>query len=94
MEQRQAMLEDLSEEAFLAWRHHPVTRAVRLFLTDYGESIERRMLGQWRAGTITLAQEHEARGRAALAAEMAELKWAAMRAFYGDAPERKEESDE
>ncbi|MFW7267797.1 hypothetical protein ACMAUO_07470 [Gluconacetobacter sp. Hr-1-5] len=93
MEQRQAMLEDLSEEAFRAWRHHPVTRAVRLFLTDYGESIEQRMLGQWRAGTITLAQEHEARGRAALAAEMAELQWAAMRAFYGVGAEEKEGGD-
>ncbi|GBQ26804.1 hypothetical protein AA12717_2476 [Gluconacetobacter sacchari DSM 12717] len=93
MEQRQAMLEDLSEEAFRAWRHHPVTRAVRLFLTDYGASIEQRMLGRWRAGTITLAQEHEARGRAALAAEMAELQWAAMRAFYGEGTEETEGRD-
>lgn len=65
------------------WRHHPVTRAVLLFLMDYRDSVAQRMLEQWRAGTIVLAQEHEARGRAAVAAEIAELRWEAMMAFYG-----------
>ncbi|ACI52297.1 hypothetical protein Gdia_2554 [Gluconacetobacter diazotrophicus PA1 5] len=45
--------------------------------------MEQRMLGQWRAGTATLAQEHEARGRAAVAGEIAALQWAEMAAFYG-----------
>ncbi|MBB2156850.1 hypothetical protein HLH33_11095 [Gluconacetobacter diazotrophicus] len=53
------------------------------FLEDYRDSVEQRMLGQWRAGTATLAQEHEARGRAAVAGEIAALQWAEMAAFYG-----------
>ncbi|ACI52209.1 conserved hypothetical protein [Gluconacetobacter diazotrophicus PA1 5] len=53
-----------------------------LFLGDYRDEIEQQMLAQWRAGTVTLAQEHEARGRAAVAGEIADLQWDAIKNFY------------
>jgi hypothetical protein len=57
---------------------------VLLFLEDYRDSVEQRVLTQWRGGTSDLAREHEARGRAAVAGEIAQLQWAAMTAFYGE----------
>ncbi|WP_231854157.1 co-chaperone GroES [Gluconacetobacter diazotrophicus] len=48
---RLEVLGDLGEDSFRAWRHHPVSRAVLRFLEDYRDSVEQRMLGQWRAGT-------------------------------------------
>ena len=83
LKDRQARLADLSAADFQAWRHHPVSQAVLRFLADYRDEIECRVLEQWRSGALKLADEHEARGRAAIAAEMADITLPVLWGFYG-----------
>jgi hypothetical protein len=53
------------------------------YLLDYRDEIEDRVLAGWRAGEVRLVEEQEARGRAAAAAEAAQVELAHIRQFYG-----------
>ena len=81
-------LEELTAEQWALWRHHPVSALVLAFLRDRAGTLEREMLGRWKAGQCRLSDEMEARGRVMELQEVADLSLDAMRTFYGvGAPE-------
>ena len=84
---RQTLLRDLATSQFQAWRHHPVSRAVLQFLEDYRDSLRLAALDAFEGGELTAMQEHEARGRMLMCAEIVGLHWENVLLFYGIVPE-------
>lgn len=69
-------------EDFQQWRHHPVSKVVLQFLRDYREAMHRELLERWTANSLTLADEHEMRGRSNTLQEFAEIQFESMLNFY------------
>lgn len=83
VESRRAALADLRAGEFLAWRHHPVSRAVLAYLADYRDSLARDAFQAFLTASLVPAQEGEARGRYLFADDMVNLQWASVLRFYG-----------
>jgi hypothetical protein len=82
---------DIDDDAFNAWKHHPVTKVYLRFLSDYEEAVRREI-----AQIIVMGAEAPPqfdlgilKGRCLAAREMATLSHGHIAAFY--APPYKEE---
>lgn len=79
---RHALLRDLSQQAFQAWRHHPVSRLVLLYLADYRDRLDLLALEAFRGGALVALQEGEMRGRVLTLDELVRLEWPSVCEFY------------
>ena len=82
-----------TQQQYAAWLHHPMTKFVMQYLGDFAEALELGVQKGWKAGTLELATEKEARGRVLVIDEITTLKWDAIMKFYGIEPEPTEEED-
>jgi hypothetical protein len=87
-DQSPAQVEDLEvlgmkESDFNAWKHHPITKAFRQYLSDYREALLKDHLARWEAGAID-STDQEARGRAISLKEMAAIEFQHIALFYQD----------
>ena len=78
----QSALNQISAEDYAMWRHHPVSKIVIQYITDFAAVLEREALDRWRSGSLRFTDEQEMRGRVLTCKELAELPFEAIKAFY------------
>jgi hypothetical protein len=88
-----AALQGITEQDYLLWRHHPVTRLLLSYLRDYRADLVLAAQERWLAGELALATEHEMKGRVNSLAELADLPFAAIATFYRQLAQAEEEQD-
>ena len=86
-------LQEITEQDFLDWRHHPVTRVYRRFLSDYRDALRRDHNQRWELNPVvdvalSAAHEAEARGRVLTLGEMFDLQHAHVVSFYQSEEEK------
>ena len=69
------------QDQFQDWLRHPVTRVFRQYLRDYREALRGNHLQRWEQGGPDPA---DALGRVLTLAEVADLEFADMLAFYAE----------
>ena len=78
-----ALLAELNPQQWALWRQHPVSKVLLRDLGDYGRELRRRVLEDWEAGRLTLAEEQERRGRLGCLSDVLGLSLDDVREFYG-----------
>ena len=86
-----AEINGITEADWQHWRNSPATKALRKFLTDYGDQLTADHVERWLGGADDAAAENEARGRIAAVREMEDLSFKDMQDFYFG-PEQKAET--
>lgn len=77
-----AALQDLSRHEWASWRHHPVTKAVQQYLRDRRETLWAELRERFKAGSLTLQDEREFRGRLLESEDFEQLEWDWVLSFY------------
>jgi hypothetical protein len=78
----------ISEQDYQLWRHHPVSKVVLQYLSDYREALRQVAMERWESGALQLIDEKELRGRVLAVGDMIDLSHESMRSFYeGEKPE-------
>lgn len=72
----------ITEADFNAWKHHPVTKALHVFLEGYAEALKRDHVERWLDGAVTPEEQTLARGRILAATELRTLGFQDMAEFY------------
>lgn len=83
-------MNELNEQDYQSWRHHPVTKIFHQYLRDYVSLVERAELANWRAGERNEVRSLGARGQVQACEEMVDLKFEDIEAFYRE-PTKTEE---
>lgn len=65
------------------WKHHPVTKMFREYLSDYRGALTKRMVELWENGALKLTDEQEARGRLMAIREIIDLEFGHIANMYG-----------
>lgn len=74
---------DLTEQDYLDWKHHPVTRLFRRYLGDFRDALRRDHTLRWEGGASPSdAFEIEARGRVLTLGELVDLEFRHIADFY------------
>jgi len=73
----------ITETDFASWRHNPVSKLFRAYLTDYANTLGRAMFDDFmQTGEIGDAAQRETRGRILAWLEAAECEFESIRKFY------------
>ncbi len=75
-------IQDLSPEAWIQWRRHPMTRALHLFLRDYRAALLKDHVARFIAGNDDPEFENQARWRAAAILDVLSLDAPTITKFY------------
>jgi hypothetical protein len=68
------ILKELSETDYQSWKRHPISQVFFEFLMDKSKDYVEGVMERWRAGNLTLAEDHEFRHRIAICMELRDLK--------------------
>ena len=71
----------ISEDAFIQWKHNPVTKALRKFMEDFTNVLKENHVERWMSGDKS-EDESEARGRAIAIDEIRTLEFHHIFEFY------------
>lgn len=87
---RNPAAEEMREQDFQQWRHHPITQCFLLFLAHRSQALGRDALVHYIAGALEHAEKAGLRGRIMELEELCSLKASDIHGFYGVAPEAKQ----
>lgn len=72
----------ITESDFQSWRHNPVSKVVLQYLSDKRAFVERSVIDQWIAGSMSLMADQSLRGQIIELIEMHQLPFEAIFNFY------------
>lgn len=88
------VVKGISEHDFQQWRHNPVTKVFRAYLTDYADALGKALFNQFMlSGELGDAAQRETRGRILASHEASELEFESIRKFYEEANEPETSQD-
>lgn len=85
---------EIAQDDYAQWRAHPVTQWFRQYLRDFQSDLIEGVTERWLAGNLTLADEHEMKGRALCLRELADLPFKSISLFYAQIAERERSESE
>ena len=83
-QQAEIALLQITEADYKAWRHHPVTKVLYLYLRDYQQALQEKALAHLLQDSDPLDPKYigEIAGRIKAVAEIPDLPFAAILSFY------------
>lgn len=76
-------MDDIAQQDYQRWRHHPVSAVVLRYLDDYANTLVSGVVDAFLEGSLIKGAHDEARGRVKLCRELSTLSWSEIRQFYG-----------